>query len=159
MATDAQVKEIALLKEYANRLDGFKDAILGGCMVLQNKAEAILDNLRNESNITDNNLQENQKLASRTIKVYEDIIRRYSLSSTSSSLLGSTPEEIKQSIKEIELCASEIKEKTDKTKSLIGTLQARTAAYAIAIRQMSENGCEQLKKRYAVLEQYKEQQT
>ena len=50
MATDAQVKEIALLKEYANRLDGFKDAILGGCMVLQNKAEAILDNLQNESN-------------------------------------------------------------------------------------------------------------
>ena len=57
MATDAQVKEIALLKEYANRLDGFKDAILGGCMVLQNKAEAILDNLQNESNITDNNLR------------------------------------------------------------------------------------------------------
>ena len=122
MATDAQVKEIALLKEYANRLDGFKDAILGGCMVLQNKAEAILDNLQNESNITDNNLQENQKLASRTINVYEDIIRRYRLSSTSSSLLGSTPEEVKQSIKEIELCTSEIKESSSTLLKLINDI-------------------------------------
>ena len=48
MAADAQVKEITLLREYANRLDGFQDAILGGCSVLQNKAESILDNLQRE---------------------------------------------------------------------------------------------------------------
>ena len=48
MAADSQVKEISLLRDYYNRLDGFKDAIVGGCVVLQSKAESILDNLQRE---------------------------------------------------------------------------------------------------------------
>ena len=48
MASDAQVKEIALLRQYANRLDTFKDVILGGCLVLQHKAENILDGIQRD---------------------------------------------------------------------------------------------------------------
>ena len=76
MAADAQVKEITLLREYANRLDGFQDAILGGCSVLQNKAESILDNLQREKTNIERGLDNCQTQTSRTIEKYEDIIDR-----------------------------------------------------------------------------------
>ncbi len=158
MALDAQVNEIALLKEYANRLDDFREAILFGCGGLQQKAESILESIQNESQNVDYHLLQSQNLASATIRRYEEIVRRYNLSSTSITMLGNTADESKEILNKIEGNAAEIKEKIGKIRYLIEALQARTIAYATTIRDLSENGSEQLKKRSAILEQYKEQQ-
>ena len=158
MAADAQVKEITLLREYANRLDSFKDAILGGCVVLQNKAESILDNLQREKTNIERGLDNCQTLSSRTVEKYEDIIDRYRLTSSSSIYLGTTADDAKSKFEEIKKCAMEIKDKIAKVNSIITGLQERTAAYAMGIREMTNSGGTQLKKRIEILEKYKELQ-
>ena len=52
----------------------------------------------------------------------------------------------------------EIKDKIEKVNSIITGLQERTAAYAMGIREMTNNGGNQLKKRIDILEKYKELQ-
>lgn len=158
MISDAQVKEIALLKEYAKRLDGFKDAILAGCGILQNKAESIMSDMQNTSSQVEQELQQSQQTASRIISKYEnDIIERYHLTSSSSIYLGTTASDAESKLAEINQCGEEIKDRIGHINSLISALQGRTATYAIAIRSMSEKASEQLTKRYDILEKYKEQ--
>ena len=158
MASDAQVKEIALLRQYANRLDTFKDVIRGGCLVLQHKAENILDGIQRDfshaKSIHDNCSNDTSDI----VRKYEDIIERYRLTSTNSILLGSTSNDAKQKMSEIDNCANDIIDKVASIKALITGLQERTAAYALVIRDMSSKGCEQLTKRCDILEKYKEQQ-
>ena len=158
MAADSQVKEITLLREYANRLDYFKESILGGCAALQNKAESILDNLQREKTIIENGLDDCLTQTSRTITRYEDIIDRYRLTSSSSMYLGTTADDAKSKYDEINKCAMEIKDKIAKVNSIIVGLQERTTAYAVGIREMTSNGSTQLKKRVEILEKYKELQ-
>ena len=95
MAADSQIKEITLLREYANRLDYFKESILGGCAALQNKAESILDNLQREKAVIEKGLDDCQIQTSRTVAKYEDIIDRYRLTSSSSIYLGTTADDAK----------------------------------------------------------------
>ena len=92
------------------------------------------------------------------VRKYEDIIERYRLTSTNSILLGSTANDAKQKMSEIDNCANDIIDKVASIKALITGLQERTAAYALVIRDVSSKGCEQLTKRCDILEKYKEQQ-
>ena len=158
MAADSQIKEITLLREYANRLDYFKESILGGCAALQNKAESILDNLQREKAVIEKGLDDCQIQTSRTVAKYEDIIDRYRLTSSSSIYLGTTADDAKSKYDEINKCAMEIKDKIEKVNSIITGLQERTAAYVMGIREMTNNGGNQLKKRIEILERYKEVQ-
>ena len=158
MAADSQIKEITLLREYANRLDYFKESILGGCAALQNKAESILDNLQREKAVIEKGLHDCQIQTSRTVAKYEDIIDRYRLTSSSSIYLGTTADDAKSKYDEINKCAMEIKDKIEKVNSIITGLQERTTAYAVGIREMTSNGGTQLKKRVEILERYKELQ-
>ena len=128
MLTDAQIKEISLLRSYASRLDTFKDVILVGCGAL-------------------------------LLRRYEEIVDRYQLTSQNSVLLGSTATDAKAKLSQLNNCAEEIKSKISHINSLIVGLQERTGAYTLAVRSMSEKGCEQLRKRCDILEQYKEQQS
>lgn len=158
MAADSQVKEISLLRDYYNRLDGFKDAIVGGCVVLQSKAESILDNLQREKSNIERELDNCQTQTSRIVEKYEDIIDRYGLTSSSSIYLGTTADDAKSKFEEINKCAMEIKDKIAKMNSIITGLQERTAAYALGIQEMTNNGGNQLKKRIEIFERYKELQ-
>jgi len=158
MASDAQVKEIDLLRQYANRLDAFKDVILGGCLVLQHKAENILDGIQRDSSHAKSIYDNCSNDTSDIVRKYEDIIERYRLTSTNSILLGNTANDAKQKMSEIDSCFNDINDKVASIKALITGLQERTAAYAIVIRDMSGKGCEQLTKRCDILEKYKEQQ-
>ena len=158
MVSDAQVKEIALLRQYANRLDTFKDVILGGCLVLQHKAENILDNIQREGSRAKHIYAICSNDKSGVVCKYEDVIERYHLTSTNSILLGNTASDAKRKMAEIENCVNEIDDKIASIKSLIAGLQERTATYALVIRDMSGKGCEQLTKRCDILEKYKEQQ-
>lgn len=159
MASDAQVKEIALLRQYTSRLDTFKDVILGGCLVLQHKAGSILDNIQREGSHAKSIHDNCSNDASSIIRTFEDIVERYRLTSINSALLGSTAPDAKQKMIEIDNCVNDIYDKIASTKALITGLQERTAAYAIVIRDMAGKGCEQLTKRCDILEKYKEQQT
>ena len=158
MASDAQVKEIALLRQYANRLDTFKDVILGGCLVMQHKAENILDNIQREGSqaksIHDSCFEDTSDI----VRKYEHIVEHYRLTSVNSVLLGSTASDAKQKMSEIDNCINDINDKAAQIKALITGLQERTAAYALVIRDMAGKGCEQLTKRCDILEKYKEQQ-
>lgn len=158
MASDAQVKEIALLRQYANRLDTFKDVILGGCHVLQHKAENILDNIQRDSNHAKSIHDLCSNETSNIVRKYENIIEHYRLTSNNSVLLGSTASDAKQKMNEINNCVNDINDKVAQIKALTAGLQERTAAYALVIRDMSGKGCEQLTKRCDILEKYKEQQ-
>lgn len=158
MASDAQVKEIALLRQYANRLDTFKDVILGGCLVLQHKAENILDNIQRDSNHAKSIHDLCSNETSNIVRKYENIIEHYRLTSNNSVLLGSTASDAKQMMNEINNCVNDINDKVAQIKALTAGLQERTAAYALVIRDMSGKGCEQLTKRCDILEKYKEQQ-
>jgi methyl-accepting chemotaxis protein len=158
MASDAQVKEIALLRQYANRLDTFKDVILGGCLVLQHKAENILDNIQRDSNHAKSIHDLCSNETSNIVRKYENIIEHYRLTSNNSVLLGSTASDAKQKMNEINNCVNDINDKVAQIKALTAGLQERTAAYALVIRDMSGKGCEQLTKRCDILEKYKEQQ-
>lgn len=158
MVSDAQVKEISLLRQYAVRLDTFKDVILGGCVVLQHKAETILDNIQRDRSRAVSIHDSCSNEASNTIKKYEYIVEHYRLTSINSEKLGSTADNAKQKMNEIENCFREISDKTAQIKALITGLQQRTATYALVIRDMAGKGCEQLTKRCDILEKYKEQQ-
>lgn len=158
MASDAQVKEIALLRQYANRLDTFKDVILGGCLVLQHKAENILDNIQRDSNHAKSIHDLCSNETSNIVRKYENIIEHYRLTSNNSVLLGSTASDAKQKMNEINNCVNDINDKVAQIKALTAGLHERTAAYALVIRDMSGKGCEQLTKRCDILEKYKEQQ-
>ena len=159
MVSDAQVKEVSILRQYANRLDIFKDVILVGCVALQGKAESIIESIRNDANMIDYETNNCQSLSSNTIKKYDDIIERYNLSADNSSLLGNTADDAKQKMEEINKCAYEIEDVIRKVDALITGLQERTVAYAAVIREMASNGSEQLKKRCDILEKYKEATT
>ena len=152
MASDAQVKEIALLRQYANRLDTFKDVILGGCLVLQHKAENILDNIQRDSNHAKSIHDLCSNETSNIVRKYENIIEHYRLTSNNSVLLGSTASDAKQKMNEINNCVNDINDKVAQIKALTAGLQERTAAYALVIRDMSGKGCEQLTKRCDILE-------
>jgi len=158
MASDAQVKEIDLLRQYASRLDTFKDVILGGCLVLQHKADNILDNIQREGSDAKSIYDSCSNDASNIIRKYENIIEHYRLTSVNSILLGNTANDAKQKMSEIDNCVNDINDKVSSIKALITGLQERTAAYALVIRDMSGKGCEQLTKRCDILEKYKEQQ-
>lgn len=158
MASDAQVKEIALLRQYAKRLDTFKDVILGGCLVLQHKAENILDIIQRDSNHAKSIHDLCSNETSNIVRKYENIIEHYRLTSNNSVLLGSTASDAKQKMNEINNCVNDINDKVAQIKALTAGLQERTAAYALVIRDMSGKGCEQLTKRCDILEKYKEQQ-
>ena len=158
MVSDAQVKEISLLRQYAVRLDTFKDVILGGCVVLQHKAETILDNIQRHGSRAVSMHDSCSNEAPNTIKKYEYIVEHYRLTSINSEKLGSTADNAKQKMNEIDNCFREINDKTAQIKALITGLQQRTATYALVIRDMSGKGCEQLTKRCDILEKYKEQQ-
>ena len=158
MAADSQVKEITLLRDYANRLDYFKESILGGCDALKNKTESILDNLQREKAVIEKGLDDCQIQTSRIVARYEDIIDSYRLTSSSSIYLGPTADDAKSKYDEINKCAMEIKDKIAKVNSIIAGLQERTTAYAVRIREMTSNGGTQLKKRIEILERYKEVQ-
>lgn len=159
MVSDAQVKEVSFLRQYANRLDIFKDVILVGCVALQGKAESIIESIRNDANMIDSETNNCQSLTSNTIKKYDDIVERYNLSADNSSLLGNTADDAKQKMEEINKCAYEIEDVIRKVDALITGLQERTVAYAAVIREMASNGSEQLKKRCDILEKYKETTT
>ena len=158
MASDAQVKEIELLRQYASRLDTFKDVILGGCLVLQHKADNILDNIQREGSHAKSIYDSCSNDASNIIRKYENIIEHYRLTSVNSVLLGNTASDAKQKMSEIDNCVNDINDKVASIKALITGLQERTAAYALVIRDMAGKGCEQLTKRCDILEKYKEQQ-
>lgn len=158
MVSDAQVKEIALLRQYASRLDTFKDVILGGCLVLQHKAESLLDDIQRTANYAENMRFDCSNESSATIRKYEDIVERYQLTSINSALLGDTADDAKNKMNEIDSCINDINENINKMKALITGLQQRTATYALVVRDMSGKGCEQLTKRCDILEKYKEQQ-
>ena len=111
MASDAQVKEIALLRQYANRLDTFKDVILGGCLVLQHKAENILDNIQRDSNHAKSIHDFCSNETSNIVRKYENIIEHYRLTSNNSVLLGSTASDAKQKMNEINNCVNDINDK------------------------------------------------
>ena len=158
MASDAQVKEIELLRQYASRLDTFKDVILGGCLVLQHKADNILDNIQREGSHAKSIYDSCSNDASNIIRKYENIIEHYRLTSVNSVLLGNTASDAKQKMSEIDNCVNDINDKVASIKALITGLQERTAAYALVIRDMAGKGCEHLTKRCDILEKYKEQQ-
>ena len=158
MASDAQVKEIDLLRQYANRLDTFKDVILGGCLVLQHKAENILDNIQREASHAQSIYDNCSKDTSDIVRKYENIIEHYRLTSVNSILLGNTANDAKQKMSEIDNCVNVINDKVASIKAIITELQERTAAYAIVIRDMTGKGCEQITKRCDILDKYKEQQ-
>ena len=158
MASDAQVKEIALLRQYANRLDTFKDVILGGCLVLQHKAENILDNIQRDGSHAKSVHDSCSEDTSDIVRKYEHIVEHYRLTSNNSVLLGSTASDAKQKMSEIDNCINDINDKAAQIKALVTGLQERTAAYALVIRDMAGKGCEQLTKRCDILEKYKEQQ-
>lgn len=159
MASDAHVKEIELLRQYASRLDTFKDVILGGCIVLQHKAEIILDDIQREGSHAKSIHDSCSNETSDIVRKYEGIVEQYRLTSINSALLGSTATDAKQKMSEIGNCVNDINDKVASIKALITGLQERTAAYAIVIRNMAGNGCDQLIKRCDILEKYKEQQT
>ena len=159
MASDAHVKEIELLRQYASRLDTFKDVILGGCLALQHKAENILDNIQREGSHAKSIHDNCSNDASDIVRKYEDIVERYRLTTINSTLLGSTASDVKQKMNEIDNCVNDINGKIASIKALVTGLQERTAAYALVIRDMTGKGCEQLTKRCDILEKYKEQQT
>jgi hypothetical protein len=159
MLTDAQIKEISLLRSYASRLDTFKDVILVGCGALLLKAESIKDDLQNISNRLDYDVRYSNNQADYVIRRYEEIVDRYQLTSQNSVLLGSTATDAKAKLSQLNNCAEEIKSKISHINSLMVGLQERTGAYTLAVRSMSEKGCEQLRKRCDILEQYKEQQS
>lgn len=158
MASDAQVKEIELLRQYASRLDTFRDVILGGCLVLQHKADNILDNIQREGFHANSIHNHCSNETSDTVRRFEQIVEHYRLTSINSALLGNTSNDAKQKMSEIDNCVNDINDKVASIKALITGLQERTAAYAIVIRDMAGKGCEQLTKRCDILEKYKEQQ-
>ena len=158
MVSDAQVKEISLLRQYAARLDTFKDVILGGCVVLQHKAENILDNIQREGSRAKSIHDSCSNDTSDIVRKYEHIIEHYRLTSNNITLLGNTANDAKQKMSEIDNCINDINDKTAQIKALITGLKQRTAAYALVIRDMAGKGCEQLTKRCDMLEKYKEQQ-
>lgn len=159
MLTDAQIKEISLLRSYASRLDTFKDVILAGCAALLYKAESVKDDMQNISNRLNYEVNNCSNHADDVIRRYDDIVYRYQLTSQNSVLLGSTSTDAKEKMNQLNNCAEEIQSKISHIKSLLVGLEERTAAYTLAVRSMSEKGCEQLRKRCDILEQYKEQQT
>ena len=58
MATDAQVKEITLLRSYATRLGIFKDVVLAGCAAMLYKAESVKDDMQSFSNRLNNEVSQ-----------------------------------------------------------------------------------------------------
>ena len=153
---DAQVNEIALLREYASRLDAFKGVILGGCLAIRQKTESILNDMQRLSQQYEYSFYECRSEAAHVADKYEDIVDKYSLTRTNSVLLGSTPEDAKAKLNELSNCWEAIREKTSHIDSLAKGIQERTIAYALGIGGMAERGVEQLRKRCIILEQYKE---
>lgn len=156
MPTDAQVKEISYLREYASILDDFKYYILGGCLALRKKAENIIDNSEHILSDTKSAELRCQNRTDYVIRSYDDLVNRYKLSSENESLLGTTAMDAKGKIREINSCANALQEKVSDIKSIINALTARTIAYSVAIEKMAENGSEQIRKRCDFLEKYKE---
>ena len=159
MLTDAQIKEISLLRSYASRLDTFKDVILVGCAAMLLKAESIKDDLQNISSRLDYDVNYCNNQADYVNRRYEEIVDRYHLTSQNTVLLGSTATDAKGKMNQLNDCVEEIKSKITHINSLIAGLQERTGIYTLAVRNMSEKGCEQLRKRCDILEQYKEQRS
>lgn len=155
MLTDAQVKEIAYLREYASILSDFKYYILGGCVALGKKAESILNDVSIISRDTEYKSTNCYKEADRVIRDFNSIVDRYHLSSHSKLLLGDSAIEAQTKIKQVEQCSNNIQSKVAQIKSHIEALSARTGAYSLLIGRMAENGSEEIKKRCNILEQYK----
>jgi hypothetical protein len=158
MASDAQVREIELLHQYAARLDTFKDVILGGCIVLKHKADTIFDSIQKDGNQAKSIQDSCYNESSYVTKEYEEIVERYRLTTVNSVLLGSTADDARAKMDEICNCVAAINDEISKINSLVIGLQQRTAAYALVIRDMAGKGSEQLTKRCHILEKYKEQQ-
>ncbi len=158
MISDAQVKEVALLREYASRLNMFKDVILAGCAGMISKSESIKDDIQTISKQVNNQLSRGSNEAEQVIRNYNDIVERYHLTSLNSSLLGTTATDAKSKLEQLNKCTEEINSKITNIRSLLTGLEERTAAYTIAIRSMTGNGYEQLRKRCDILDKYKEQQ-
>jgi methyl-accepting chemotaxis protein len=156
MPTDAQIKEITYLREYASILDDFKYYILGGCKALHNKAENVLDNSKSKLSIVKSTECICQNRADYVIRTYDDLVNRYNLSKENEALLGTTAKDAKKAIKEINNCANAIQEKVNDIISSINALTARTVTYSSAIEKMAEKGSEQIRKRCDMLEKYKE---
>jgi len=157
MDTDAQIKEIGLLRSYASRLSTFKDVILAGCAAMLYKAESVKDDLQNLSNRLNDELSQCESKSKQVVLKYEDTVERYRLTSDNSALLGSTASDAKAKYSQLSNCAEDINRKISQVKSLLTGLEARTGVYTLAVREMSEHGCEQLTKRCDILEKYKEQ--
>ena len=132
--------------------------ILGGCIVLKHKADAILDSIQKDGNQAESIQDSCYNESSYAIKEYEEIVERYRLTTINSVLLGSTADDARVKMDEICNCVAAINDEILKIKSLITGLQQRTAAYALVIRDMAGKGSEQLTKRCDILEKYKEQQ-
>lgn len=158
MATDAQVKEITLLRSYATRLSIFKDVVLAGCAAMLYKAESVKDDMQSFSNSLNNEVSQCDDETKQIISRFDDTVERYHLTANNSALLGSTANDAKEKMSQLRNCAEEINRKVSHIKSLITGLEERTGVYTLAVRSMSENGCEQLTKRCDVLEKYKELQ-
>jgi len=156
MLTDAQVKEIAYLREYASILSDFKYYILGGCAALGKKAESILNDVSKISRDTEYKSTNCYNEADRVIRDFNSIVDRYHLASHSKFLLGNSAFEAQTKKKQVEQCSNNIQNKVAQIKSHIEALSARTVAYSVLIGRMTENGSEEIKKRCNILEQYKE---
>ena len=122
MLTDAQIKEISLLRSYASRLDTFKDVILVGCGALLLKAESVKDDLQNISNRLDYDVRYSNNQADYVIRRYEEIVDRYQLTSQNSVLLGSTATDAKAKLSQLNNCAEEIKSKIEDLEKEINSL-------------------------------------
>ena len=155
MLTDAQVKEIAYLREYASILSDFKYYILGGCSALGKKAESILNDVSKVSGDTEYRSNKCCNEADRLIGDFNSIVERYHLSSQSKDLLGKSAIEAQEKKMQVAQCANNIQVIVAQIKSHIEALSARTVAYSVLIGRMAENGSEEIKKRCNILEQYK----
>lgn len=158
MASDAQVKDISLLRSYAARLDMFKDVILGGCAAILYKAESIKSDMQTISNRMENEMSQSEEKVKQIISRFDETIERYHLTSNNSALLGTTAIDAKAKLEQLKNCAEEIQRKVNQVKALISGLEERTGVYTLAVRSLSENGREQLSKRCDTLEKYKELQ-
>ena len=155
--SDAQIKEVSLLREYASRLGIFKDVILAGCAGLLYKAESTKDDIQNVCYRIESDVNYYLAESNRVIRNYENLVKLYHLTTVNSDLLGSTATDAKEKMEQLKNCADDINSKATRIKTLLTALEERTGVYTLAVRDMSEKGCEQLIKRCSILEQYKEQ--
>lgn len=151
---DVNVKEAAVLRQYASMLQRFGESSQGNCRDIQNRVERELSSLDRTRKELEQLLMPVEHNVNRVVDRYERA--RAEVEGINYALIGSSDEDAKMQLQLLKQKNSEISDTIKSMQSKILSITDRAKGYGNQIAHITQTGSELLRRQADFIEQYKD---